>query len=156
MRPSVLFVCLGNICRSPLAEGAFRHEARAMGLEVVADSAGTGGWHAGEPPDPRAIAAARRQGVDISGQRARQVKAEDFRRFDLVLALDHDNLRNLRALMPKGAAARLDLLLDYAPGLEGQAVADPYYGDDAGFDLTWQQVSLAARDLARRLRHGEI
>jgi len=156
MRPSVLFVCLGNICRSPLAEGAFRHEARAMGLGVVADSAGTGGWHAGEPPDPRAIAAARRQGVDISGQRARQVKAEDFRRFDLVLALDHDNLRNLRALMPKGAAARLDLLLDYAPGLEGQAVADPYYGDDAGFDLTWQQVSLAARDLARRLRHGEI
>jgi len=156
MRPSVLFVCLGNICRSPLAEGAFRHEARAMGLEVVADSAGTGGCHAGEPPDPRAIAAARRQGVDISGQRARQVKAEDFRRFDLVLALDHDNLRNLRALMPKGAAARLDLLLDYAPGLEGQAVADPYYGDDAGFDLTWQQVSLAARDLARRLRHGEI
>ncbi|PTS86259.1 MULTISPECIES: low molecular weight protein-tyrosine-phosphatase [unclassified Caulobacter] len=156
MRPSVLFVCLGNICRSPLAEGAFRHEARAIGLEVVADSAGTGGWHAGEPPDPRAIAAARRQGVDISGQRARQVKAEDFRRFDLVLALDHDNLRNLRALMPKGAAARLDLLLDYAPGLERQAVADPYYGDDAGFDLTWQQVSLAARDLARRLRHGEI
>jgi protein-tyrosine phosphatase len=156
MRPSVLFVCLGNICRSPLAEGAFRHEARAIGLEVVADSAGTGGWHAGEPPDPRAIAAARRQGVDIAGQRARQVKAEDFRRFDLVLALDHDNLRNLRALMPKDATAQLGLLLDHAPGLEGQAVADPYYGDDAGFDLAWEQVSQAAHDLARRLRHGEI
>jgi len=156
MRPSVLFVCLGNICRSPLAEGAFRHEARAIGLEVVADSAGTGGWHAGEPPDPRAIAAAGRQGVDISGQRARQVKAEDFRRFDLILALDHDNLRNLRALMPAEATARLGLLLDYAPGLEGRAVADPYYGDEAGFDVTWHEVSQAAHNLARRFRHGAV
>lgn len=153
--PSVLFVCLGNICRSPLAEAAFRREAQAIGLEVFADSAGTGDWHVGEPPDPRAIAAARRQGVDITGLRARQVKVSDFRRFTHILALDHDNLRNLRALAPAEATATLGLLLDHAPGLEGRAVADPYFGDEAGFDVTWNEVVLAARSLAARLRRGE-
>ena len=151
-RYSVLFVCLGNICRSPLAEGAFRAEAERLGLDVIADSAGTGGWHKGDPPDRRAIAAARRQGVDIGGLRARQVTAEDFRRFTHILALDHDNLKTLRALRPSDGTAKLGLLLDHAEGFEGLAVADPYYGDDAGFDVTWNQVAATAKGLALTLK----
>ena len=150
-RYSVLFVCLGNICRSPLAEGAFRAEAERLGLDMVADSAGTGGWHRGDPPDPRAIAVARRQGVDIGGLRARQVTAEDFRRFTHILALDHDNLQKLRALRPADGTAKVGLLLDHAEGFEGRAVADPYYGDDAGFDVTWEEVAAAAKGLVRKL-----
>lgn len=150
-RASVLFVCLGNICRSPLAEGAFRAEARRVGLDVVADSAGTGGWHAGEPPDHRSIAVARRNGVDISGQRARKVVRDDFRTFTHIYALDHDNLEGLRALAPSDATAELGLLLDLVAGHQGRAVADPYYGDEAGFDVTWRDVTMAAEALARRL-----
>jgi len=145
---SVLFVCLGNICRSPLAEGALRAEAVRRGLDLHVESAGTGNWHAGEPPDPRAIAAARRRGVDISGQRARQVRTEDFRTFDLILALDRQNLRDLMSIAPADATARLRLLLDHTPGREGQDVADPWYGEDADFDLTWSEVTRAASGLA--------
>ncbi|MFC4443922.1 low molecular weight protein-tyrosine-phosphatase [Caulobacter henricii] len=151
MRPSVLFVCLGNICRSPLAEGAFRAEAQAIGLDVLVDSAGTGGWHVGSAPDGRAIAAAQRHGVDISRQTARKVEVDDFRRFTHILALDHDNLKKLRSLRPVDGEAELGLLLDYAEGLEGRAVADPYYGKAAGFDVTWREVALAARGLAQSL-----
>lgn len=150
-RASVLFVCLGNICRSPLAEGAFRAEARRAGLDVIADSAGTGGWHAGEPPDHRSIAVARRNGVDISGQRARKVARDDFRTFTHIYALDHDNLEGLRALAPSDATAELGLLLDLVAGHQGRAVADPYYGDEAGFAVTWRDVTMAAEALARRL-----
>jgi len=148
MIPGVLFVCLGNICRSPLAEGALRAEAARLGLELVVDSAGTGDWHAGEPPDERAQRTALRNGVDISGLRARQVRREDFRRFTHLIALDHDNLANLRRLAPPDATARLSLLLDHVPGREGQAVADPWFGDEAGFDATWADVSAGARALA--------
>lgn len=151
MRPAVLFVCLGNICRSPLAEGAFRAQAREMGLDVLIDSAGTGGWHVGAAPDRRAVATALRHGVDISRQAARKVIADDFRRFTHILALDHDNLKALRALRPVDGAAELGLLLDYADGLEGQAVADPYYGDAAGFDVTWSEVTAAAKGLGLSL-----
>ena len=147
MIPGVLFVCLGNICRSPLAEGALRAEAARLGLEVVVDSAGTGDWHAGEPPDERAQRTALRNGVDISGLRARQVRGEDFHRFTHLIALDHDNLANLRRLAPSDATARLSLLLDHVPGREGQAVADPWFGDEAGFDATWADVSAGARAL---------
>ena len=150
-RYSVLFVCLGNICRSPLAEAAFRAEAQRLGLEVEIDSAGTGGWHKGHPPDRRAIAVARRHGVDISGLRARKVQAEDFRRFTHILALDHDNLKTLRALRPVDGAAELGLLLDFAEGLEGRAVGDPYYGNEAGFEVTWREVEAAAKGLALSL-----
>ncbi|HYD26129.1 low molecular weight protein-tyrosine-phosphatase [Brevundimonas sp.] len=146
---SVLFVCLGNICRSPLAEGAFRAEAARLGLEVVVDSAGAGDWHAGEPPDARAQAVARRHGVDISGLRARQVRADDFRRFTHVIALDHGNLANLRKLAPADATAELSLLLDHVEGRAGQAVADPWFGDEAGFEVTWAEVAAAARALAK-------
>ena len=156
MPVSILFVCLGNICRSPLAEGAFRAEAARLGLEVEADSAGTGGWHQGEPPDRRAVAAARRGGVDISQLRARKVSRADFDRFDLILALDQENLADLEQLRPAGSRARLSLLLDHVPGREGQAVADPYYGGESHFDATWRDVSEAARALARKLAEEPI
>jgi len=149
--PSILFVCLGNICRSPLAEGALRAEAQRRGLDLIVDSAGTGDWHAGEPPDERAVAVAARNGVDISPLRARQVTRADFTRFDHIVALDHDNLKNLRRLAPANATAALSLLLDHVPLREGQAVADPWFGDAAGFDVTWAEVTAAARGLAERL-----
>ena len=152
MNPSILFVCLGNICRSPLAEGALRAEADRLRLDLIVDSAGTGNWHAGEAPDPRAQATARRHGVEISGLKARQVTPADFRRFTHIVALDHDNLANLRRLAPVDAAAELSLLLDHVPGREGQAVADPYFGDDDGFEVTWAEVTAAARTLALSLR----
>lgn len=156
MTVKVLFVCLGNICRSPLAEAAFREAAARLGLDAEVDSAGTGDWHRGEPPDPRAIAAARRNGIDISPFRARQVDPGDFARFDHILALDADNLASLRALRPDGSRASLSLLLDHVPGREGQSVADPYYGGDADFDLTWRDVTEAARALADTFAKEEI
>ena len=156
MPVSILFVCLGNICRSPLAEGAFRAEAERLGLEVEADSAGTGGWHEGEPPDRRAIAAARRGGVDISHLRARKVARVDFDRFDHIIALDEENLADLEKLRPAGSRARLSLLLDHVPGREGEAVADPYYGGESHFDATWRDVSEAARALAQSLAEERI
>ena len=147
---SILFVCLGNICRSPLAEAALREEARRRGVDLVVDSAGTGDWHAGEPPDERAIAVAARHGVDIGALRARQVKRADFTRFDHIVALDHENLKNLRRLMPANATAQLSLLLDHVPGREGQGVTDPWFGDASGFDVTWTEVTAAARGLVER------
>lgn len=149
-RPSVLFVCLGNICRSPLAEAAFRAEAQRIGLDVEIDSAGTGSWHVGHPPDRRAQAVARRYGVDISSYRGRQVTADDFRRFTHIVAQDADNLSDLMRLRPRDATAELSLMLDHA-GRLGQSVADPYYGDDEGFEVTWADVASAARGLARRI-----
>lgn len=155
MTHRVLFVCLGNICRSPLAEAAFRAEAARLGLDAEADSAGTGGWHRGEPPDRRAIAAARRNGVDISHLRARQVQRDDFERFDRIVALDGDNLADLRTLQTAGGLARLSLLLDHVPGREGEAVADPYYGNDRDFDITWRDVAEGARALTDELLREE-
>jgi protein-tyrosine phosphatase len=156
MTVSILFVCLGNICRSPLAEGAFRSEAERIGLEIEVDSAGTGGWHRGEPPDRRAIGAARRNGVDISGQRARQATRADFDRFDHIVALDEENLADLERIRPAGSRAHLSLLLDHVPGRKGQAVADPYYGGDSHFDIAWRDVAEAARALAQRLAEEPI
>lgn len=155
MSVKVLFVCLGNICRSPLAEAAFRAEAERIGLDAVADSAGTGDWHAGQAPDRRAIATAGRNHVDISHLRARQVTRGDFERFDHIVALDEENLADLEPLQPPGTRARLSLLLDHVPGREGQAVVDPYYGDDRHFDLTWSDVTEAARGLADALKREE-
>lgn len=154
MTSSILFVCLGNICRSPLAEAALREEARRRGLDLIIDSAGTGNWHAGEPPDPRAIATAARNGVDIRTFRARQVTRADFDRFDHIVALDHDNLKDLRRLAPADSTAELSLLLDHVPGREGQPVADPWFGEEAGFDVTWAEVTAAARGLADRVQQA--
>jgi protein-tyrosine phosphatase len=154
MAASVLLVCLGNICRSPLAEAALRAELERLGLEIEVDSAGTGDWHVGEPPDPRAIAVAERNGVDIAHLRGRQVRAQDFFRFDHIVALDRENLGQLEGMRPPGGTARLSLLLDHLEGHEGQAVADPYYGRDEHFDATWQLVREAAVGLARRIAEG--
>ena len=147
----VLFVCLGNICRSPLAEGALRQLANEAGDNLAIDSAGTGKWHIGKPPDRRAIAVARANGVDISGFRARQVTAADFDRFTHIFALDAENLSDLRRLAPPRHDAHLGLLLDVVPGQEGQPVADPYFGDDDAFARTWAEVSLAARCILEKL-----
>ncbi len=134
-----------------MAEAAFRREAEARGLDIAIDSAGTGDWHIGKPPDTRAQSETLRNGIDISGYRARQVVAGDFHRFSHIFALDHANLGDLSAIAPPDGRASLSLLLDLVEGLEGQAVADPYFGDASGFEETWQQVSLAAKALADRL-----
>lgn len=159
MKPSVLFVCLGNICRSPLAEAAFRQEAQRIGLDVEVDSAGTGDWHIGHPPDPRAQAAAQRNGLDIGDYRARQVGPADFHRYSHIIALDLQNLADLEAMRPEDAPAALTLLLDHVDGQEGGAVPDPYHGTDADFDQTWTSVVEGAAGLARAVeawvaRHG--
>ncbi|MBD3728091.1 MAG: low molecular weight phosphotyrosine protein phosphatase [Sphingomonadales bacterium] len=149
--PSFLFVCLGNICRSPMAEGAMRQAAAAAGIELHIDSAGTAAYHVGEPPDPRAIRAAAANGADIAGLRARQAVAEDFARFTHIFALDHQNLAALERLAPAGSGAQLALLLDAVPGREGEAVVDPYYGGAEGFAATWADVSTAAARLVAML-----
>ncbi|HEY0281220.1 MAG TPA: low molecular weight protein-tyrosine-phosphatase [Rhizomicrobium sp.] len=145
-----LFVCLGNICRSPLAEAAFKAEAARIGLDAEVDSAGIGGWHAGEPPDPRARAVAKRHGMDISLYRARKVTQADFRRFSHVVALDHEVLAALKAMRPANAGAKISLLLDHVEGRKDEEVADPYYGDEAGFETAWADIADGVKALARR------
>ena len=151
-RPAVLFVCLGNICRSPLAEAAFRAEADRAGMGAFVDSAGTGDWHVGNPPDPRAQAEALRHGIDISRYRARQVAGADFTRFTHIFALDSSNFGDLRQIAPGDARASLSLLMDMVPGREGTSVKDPYFGGPEGFEETWADVSAAALALVQRLR----
>jgi protein-tyrosine phosphatase len=150
-KPAVLFVCLGNICRSPLAEAAFRAEAQRAGLDVEADSAGTGAWHKGEAPDSRAQAVARKHGIDISGHRARQANRQDFMRFTHIVALDFTNLSDLQRLRPDDATAELSLLLDHAEGRSGEAVSDPWYGGPEDFETTWAEVAAGAKGLAAEL-----
>lgn len=151
MSHAVLFVCLGNICRSPLAEAAFRREAAARGLAVEADSAGTGTWNLGKAPDARAQAVAARERLDISGRRARRVNAADFSRFTHIVAMDAQNLADLKAMRPAGSAALLSMMLDHVPGREGEAVADPYHGEAAAFDATWSDVEAGAWGLVEIL-----
>ncbi|PKP86528.1 MAG: phosphotyrosine protein phosphatase [Alphaproteobacteria bacterium HGW-Alphaproteobacteria-16] len=148
---SVLFVCLGNICRSPMAEGAFRAAAAQSGLDCHVDSAGTASYHIGDPPDPRAIAVARSNGVDIAGLTARQLKADDFYRFTHVIALDRANLEGIKAHAPRDGTATVALLLDAVNGREGEPVPDPYYGDSAAFEAAWQIITEGAQALVRRL-----
>ena len=148
----VLFVCLGNICRSPLAQGLFRAavEARGLGDRFTIDSAGTGNWHTGEPPDPRAIAVAEKNGIDISDQRARPVDREDFHRFDLILGMDHENVHNLTRMAAFDSTATIDLFNEQATG-ETRDVADPYYGDDSAFDAAYGDIAAGAEALASAL-----
>lgn len=147
---SVLFVCMGNICRSPLAEGVFRHVAGQTGdLDVVVDSAGTHSYHVGEPPDPRAIAAAARRKIDIGKLRARAVSASDFERFDLVVAMDRDNHALLSRRFGKGAD-RLRLFMHYA-GEADADVPDPYYGGPEGFELVLDLIERGADGLLAEL-----
>jgi protein-tyrosine phosphatase len=156
MKQRVLFVCLGNICRSPTAEAVFRHLLVQEGEEgtVEVDSAGTHGYHTGEPPDPRAIEAAARRGIDMRALRARMVDAEDFRRFDLVLAMDEQNFRRLRRIAPPGHAHRLRLFLEFAPTLGRRDVPDPYYGGTSGFEEVLDLAEAASAGLLAELRQA--
>jgi protein-tyrosine phosphatase len=149
---SVLFVCLGNICRSPLAEAAFRQATSHAGLSFSTDSAGTGNWHVGNAPDPRAQAIAKKYGVDISGYRGRQIHVDDFARFDNIIALDRSNLADVLTMQPDESYAQISLLLDHVPGRAGQSVADPYYGDAVDFEKTWDDVTAGAAGLIRLLQ----
>ncbi|WP_241517084.1 low molecular weight protein-tyrosine-phosphatase [Roseateles puraquae] len=150
----ILFFCMGNICRSPTAEGVMRAKLAAAGLasQVEVDSAGTHAYHVGEPPDERSQAHALRRGYDLSAQRARQLVADDFTRFDLVLGMDADNLSRAAKLCPPGARHRLKLLLDYAPQTGKRHVPDPYYGGDAGFEEVLDLVEAACDGLIATLR----
>jgi len=150
----VLFVCMGNICRSPTAEGVFRHLAKNENLldVIEIDSAGTHDYHVGEPPDPRAQEAARRRGVDISSLRGRMAMREDFLRFDYVLAMDRENYENLREICPPGQEAKLRLFLEFAPNRPEREVPDPYFGGAAGFDRVLDMVEEAARGLLQDIR----
>jgi low molecular weight protein-tyrosine phosphatase len=150
---SVLFVCLGNICRSPTAEGVFRQllAQEAPGLRVEVDSAGTADYHIGSPPDLRSQRAALARGIDLSGLRARQITPDDFARFDLILAMDRDNLRELQAMRPQRAPARLQLFLEYAPELNRLEVPDPYYRDASGFEEVLDLSAAASRGLLAAL-----
>ncbi|WP_235823565.1 low molecular weight protein-tyrosine-phosphatase [Azohydromonas sediminis] len=149
----VLMVCMGNICRSPTAEAVLRTQAALRGLarRVEVDSAGTHGWHAGEPPDPRAQAHGARRGYDLAPLRARRVQAVDFERFDLILAMDRDNLAQLLALRPPGAAARLELLMHFARRHAVDEVPDPYYGAADGFERVLDLVEDACEGLLDHL-----
>ena len=149
----VLFVCLGNICRSPTAEAVFRHQLRAQQLEhlIECDSAGTSGYHIGEAPDRRAAQAALSRGYDMSALRGRQVQDDDFENFDLILAMDKANLAELRRRARPSQRASLQLFLEYADGSD-QEVPDPYYGGRAGFDHVLNLVESASTGLIRHLR----
>ncbi|TPK89593.1 MULTISPECIES: low molecular weight protein-tyrosine-phosphatase [unclassified Mesorhizobium] len=149
---SVLFVCLGNICRSPLAEGVFHSVLAERGLarRIVLDSAATSGWEVGSAPDPRSIAVAAQHDVDISGQRARKVLPEDFSRFDLILGMDRANVRDLKALAPAAARDRIHLYLDFATGKTAD-VPDPYYDGAEAFASVYRMIREASEALAKRL-----
>ena len=144
---SVLFVCLGNICRSPLAEAAFRRAAENAGLDVKVDSAGTAGYHVGEPPDPRSIDQARSEGIDITGYRGRQLSNEDFHEFDFIIGMDRSNMQDIARRDPGNGKAKTAMLLDIVPGQEGREVGDPYYGGADGFAVTWSEVDAGAEAL---------
>jgi protein-tyrosine phosphatase len=149
---SVLFVCLGNICRSPLAEGIFRHMVEKAGRsqQILMDSAGTGGWHEGEAPDRRSIAVAASHGIDISLLKARQIRKADFSRFNLIVGMDRSNVANLIRLAPEEARDRVHLFSTLTLGADFD-VPDPYYGGPADFDRVYHMVSDGCRSLAGTL-----
>lgn len=150
----VLFVCMGNICRSPMAEGVFKYYVREAGFaeRILCDSAGTHDYHVGEPPDLRAQRAAAKRGYDLSGLRARRVEKEDFEVYDYVLAMDRLNYRTLERLCPPRHATKLRLFLEFGPDSAGHEVPDPYYGGADGFERVLDMVEPAARGLLAHLR----
>lgn len=146
-RKSVLFVCLGNICRSPTAEAVFKKRAKDAGFSVWCDSAGTGGWHHGDSPDKRAMAAGRKRGYSFAGQSARQVEVNDFEIFDYILAMDTQNLLDLQEICPPEYRPKLKLFLDFATHTDANEVPDPYYGGTAGFDQVINLIEMASEGL---------
>ena len=150
----ILFVCMGNICRSPTAHGVFRALVEEEGLAdvIVIDSAGTHAYHVGEPPDQRAQRTAQRRGIKLADLRARRVTEEDFRAFDYVVAMDQENFMSLSSLCPEGMHEKLHLFMDFAPDLRTREVPDPYYGGPGGFERVFDLVDAAARGLLEDLR----
>jgi protein-tyrosine phosphatase len=149
----VLFVCMGNICRSPTAHGVFQNlvERESLSHLIEVDSAGTHAYHVGEPPDQRAQKTALRRGCDLGRQKARRASKEDFQRFDYILAMDQDNFRNLQAIAPPDMEEKLALFLDFAPGLGISEVPDPYYGGRDGFERVFDMVEEAAQGLLEHI-----
>ncbi len=150
----ILFVCLGNICRSPSAEGVVRHLAARENppIELELDSAGTAGYHIGAPPDLRSQAAARRRGIDIGDLRARRIESDDYSKFDLILAMDRENLSALNRARPRNSRAQLRLFLEYAPQSGMLEVPDPYYGTERDFERVLDLCCAAARGLIAELQ----
>jgi protein-tyrosine phosphatase len=156
-RIGILFVCTGNICRSPTAEGVFRHLARERGAleRLRIDSAGTHDYHVGEAPDARSVEHARRRGYDLTVLRARQVARSDFEEFDRILAMDRGHLRQLKAIAPAGTAARISMFLDHSDNWRGLDVPDPYYGGGRGFEEVLDMVEEASARLLEEILAGE-
>jgi protein-tyrosine phosphatase len=155
---AVIFVCMGNICRSPTAEAVFRHYAEQAGLlgHIQIDSAGTHDYHIGDPPDARTQRAARQRGYDMSNLRGRQVEAEDFKRFDYVLAMDEANLSILQRLRPHDAQSHLGLFLEFAEHHQQREVPDPYFGGADGFERVLDMVEDAASGLLQHIRQAHL
>lgn len=152
-RMKILFVCLGNICRSPLAEGILREKVSQLGLDWNVDSAGTGHWHIGEPPDPRSVATAQNHGIDITYQRARQFSKSDFDEFDLILTMDKGNYRDVQRLASnKEHANKVKLILDYPHSPSNKEVPDPYWNDD-GFEQVFRLLDIATDNVIKE--HAE-
>lgn len=154
----VLFVCTGNICRSPTAEGVFRALVEAEGLadRIEIDSAGTHAYHVGESPDPRSQAAAKRRGIDLSAIRGRKVTVKDFETFDYVLAMDRTNLQILKRLRPRDAHARLQMMLDFVPDGDEKDVPDPYYGAGDGFERVLNLIEAASQRLLGEIQRSRL
>ncbi|HFC04206.1 MAG TPA: low molecular weight phosphotyrosine protein phosphatase [Rhizobiales bacterium] len=153
---NILFVCLGNICRSSMAHGIMESELEKRGLSHInVDSAGTSNWHIGNPPDSRAIATAAQIGVDISNQHARQITPEDFNNFDLILAMDTDNFKDLQAMAPKNSTAELAMCLDFSSLNSGGNVPDPYYGGQEGFNLLIGMLEDACKGIADHITNQQ-
>ncbi len=154
----VLFVCLGNICRSPSAEGVFRALVNEQGLSdrISADSCGTSTWHIGSPPDNRARGEAKRRGISIDGLRARALKPDDFDIFDYILAMDSSNLLNLEATCPDVHRVKVRLLLEFAPGHPEREVPDPYYGGAEGFAQVFDMIDAAAAGLLADIQRRHL
>jgi len=147
----ILMVCLGNICRSPLAEGILQYKVDQQGLSWELDSAGTGAWHAGELPDPRSIEVASRNGIDIRHQRARQFRTTDFEEFDLIFAMDAENYRNILAMAPnENAEAKVEMIMNMAYPNQNRRVPDPYYGGPSGFDDVFAMLQEACDKIIER------
>lgn len=158
MKINVIFVCMGNICRSPTAHGVFEALVKQAGLAdiIEVDSAGTHAYHVGEPPDHRAQGTALSRGYDLSDQRARRAEPEDFIKFDYILAMDKDNYSNLSAICPDGMQDKLYLFMDFAPGRTPREVPDPYYGGPGGFERVFDMVEIAAQGLLNEIRRKHL